>query len=119
MPCPFCGTSLTIPPALRWQQTAAPEPPTPETPPKRFDPFQAAEKARFTAEQAEKAQAETEFVTNALRQVQPIAAGAVSAYGLWLGLKRFLPACLTLLAISCLLACGVSIFLAFFLGRGN
>lgn len=120
MPCPFCGTSLTIPTHLRWQQAIAPEPPPqPTTGKPAFDPFQAAENAKLTGEKAEKAQAETEFVTDALRKAQPLAAGAVSAYALWAGFRRFLPGCLVALAILCALSCGVSIFLLFFLRQGG
>lgn len=120
MPCPFCGISLTIPVDLRWTQYTTPEPP-PQTSSARpvFDPFQAAENARFSGEKAEKAQAETEFVTNALRQAQPIAAGAVSAYALWASLRRFLPGCLVAVGILCALSCGASIFILFFISRGN
>ncbi len=120
MTCPFCGTSLTIPVDLRWNQFTAPELP-PATPGGKpiFDPFKAAENARFSGKKAEKAQAETEFVTNALRRAQPIAAGAVSAYALWTSLRRFLPGCLVAVVILCALSCGASIFLLFFIGRGN
>lgn len=120
MPCPFCGTSLTIPMDLRWNQFTAPELP-PATPGGKpvFDPFRAAENARFSGEKAEKAQAETQFVTNALRQAQPIATGAVSAYALWASLRRFLPGGLVAVGILCALSCGASIFLLFFIGRGN
>lgn len=90
MPCPFCGTSLTIPADLRWSQYTAPEPPAQTSSRKPvFDPFKAAENARFSGEKAKKAQAETEFVTNALRQAQPIVAGVVA---LWASLRRCPPA---------------------------
>jgi NADH pyrophosphatase NudC (nudix superfamily) len=120
MPCPFCGTSLTIPADLRWQQFTEPEAPPPTTSGKpAFDPFQAAENARFTGEKAEKNQAETEFVTDALRKAQLLAAGAVSAYALWASLRRFLPGCLIALAILCVLSCGVGATVVFFLRQGG
>ena len=113
MPCPFCGTALAIPVNLRWQQEIIPEPPSSTAQP-AFDPFKAAENARFTGEKAEKAQADSQFVTDALRKAQPLAAGAVSAYALWAGLKRLLPGCLIALAILCLVTCtatGIVVFL--------
>ena len=119
MPCPFCGTSLTIPTHLRWNQAIAPEPPPPPAEKPTFDPFKAAENARFTGEKAEKAQADSKFVTDALRKAQPLAAGAVSAYALWASLRRFLPGCLIALAIVCLLSCGVGTAVLFFLRQGG
>lgn len=119
MPCPFCGTALTIPVKLRWKQAITPEPPPPSTGKPVFDPFKAAENARFTGERAKKAQVETEFVTKALRQVQPIAAGAVSAYALWASLQRVLPGCLVVLTILCVLSCGIGATLFFILRQGG
>jgi len=119
MPCPFCGTSLTIPTHLRWKQAIAPEPPPPPEQQPAFDPFKAAENAKFTGEQAAKAQANSQFVTDALRKAQPLAAGAVSAYALWANLKRFLPGCLIALAIGCALSCGIGATVIYFLQRGG
>jgi hypothetical protein len=119
MPCPFCGTSLTIPTHLRWEQAITPEPPPPVEQKPAFDPFRAAENAKFTGEQAEKAQADSKFVTEALRKAQPLAAGAVSAYALWASLRRFLPGCLIALAISCVATCGIGFFILVFLRRGG
>ncbi|RPH57216.1 MAG: hypothetical protein EHM81_11905 [Chloroflexi bacterium] len=124
MPCPFCGTALTIPVNLRWQQAVTPEPPPPAGKP-AFDPFRAAENARFTGEKAEypgghaKARVDSQFVTDALRKAQPLAAGAVSAYALWAGLKRFLPGCLMALAVLCVLSCGIGATVIYFLQRGG
>jgi len=118
MPCPFCGTALTIPTHLRWEQAITPEPPPPAEKP-AFDPFKAAENARFSGEKAEKAQADSQFVTDALRKAQPLAAGAVSVYALWASLRRFLPGCLIALAILCVLSCGVGAAIVFFLRQGG
>ncbi len=119
MSCPFCGTSLSIPANLRWKQAAAPEPPPPPEQKPAFDPFKAAENARFTGEKAAKTQADTQFVADALRKAQPLAAGAVSAYALWAGLKRFLPGCLIALAVLCFLSCGVGAAVIYFLQQGG
>jgi hypothetical protein len=118
MPCPFCGTALTIPTHLRWKQEFAPEQLSPVEKP-AFDPFKAAENARFTGEKTEKAQADSEFVSNALRQAQPLAAGAVSAYALWASLRRFLPGCLIALASLCLLACAATGIILYYLQRAG
>jgi hypothetical protein len=120
MPCPFCGSALTIPAELRWSQPETPES-LPSEPGARpaFDPFRAAEQARFSGEKAEKARAEAQFVSDALRKAQPLAAGAVSAYALWASAKRFVPGCLIALGILCALACGTSIVLLVLMTRGN
>jgi hypothetical protein len=118
MPCPFCGTALTIPTHLRWKQEFAPEP-HPPAEKLAFDPFKAAENARFTGEKAEKAQADSKFVTDTLRKAQPLAAGAISAYALWANLRRFLPGCLIALASLCLLACAATGITLYFLQRAG
>jgi hypothetical protein len=119
MPCPFCGTALTIPTHLRWEQAITPEPPPSSEQQPAFDPFKAAENAKFTGEKAEKAQADSQFVTDALRKAQPLAAGAVSAYALWASLRRFLPGCLIALASLCLLACVATGIILYFLQRAG
>jgi hypothetical protein len=118
MPCPFCGTALTIPVNLRWKQAIEPEALPPVENP-AFDPFQAAKNAHVTGGQVEKAQADPEFVTNALRQARPIAVGALSAYALWANLRRFLPGCLIALASVCLLACTATGVILYFLQRAG
>jgi hypothetical protein len=118
MPCPYCSTALTIPANLRWQQVIVPDSPPPSEKP-AFDPFKAAENARFTGEKAEKAQADSKFVTDALRKAQPIAAGAVGAYALWASLRRFLPACLMALLALCLITCATTGIIVYFVQRGG
>jgi hypothetical protein len=116
MACPFCGTALTIPSDLRWKQAVTPEPP-PSTVKPAFDPFKAAENARPSGNQPEKPKFDSEFVAKTLRQAQPLAAGAVSAYALWAGLRRILPACLTIaVSVLCAFLCGTGL-LFFFLTR--
>lgn len=117
MSCPFCGTALTIPFELRWEQAIVPEPP-PIVEKPVFDPFKAVKDAHPDTERPEK-QVDTEFVTKTLRQVQPIAAGAVSAYALWASLRRVLPGCLIALTILCALSCGVSAVVIYLLRQGG
>ncbi len=119
MPCPFCGSALIIPSQLRWQQSYTPDPSPADDEKPAFDPFAAAAKARFSGEKAEKAQAESEFVTQALRQAQPIAAGAVSAYALWAGLRRFLPGCLIAIVVLCTAVCGIGIVTLVIMRQGG
>jgi hypothetical protein len=110
MACPFCGTALTIPSNLRWKQAIVAEPPTMRGP--AFNPL-------INARKSEKPASETEFVADALRQAQPLAAGAVSAYALWNRLRRLLPGCLIALTLLCLLACGAGAALLVYLRQGG
>jgi hypothetical protein len=118
MACPFCGTALTIPFELRWEQQAiTPEPPPPAGKPV-FDPFKAVKDTHPDTQQPEK-KVDTEFVTKALRQAQPLAAGAVSAYALWASIRRILPGCLIALSILCVLSCGISAAVIYMLRQGG
>jgi hypothetical protein len=116
MPCPFCSTALTIPFELRWKQAVTPEPPPVEKP--VFDPFTAAKNARADRPSTG-SQFNTDAVTKTLRQAQPLAAGAVSAYALWASLRRILPGCLIALTILCALSCGAGAVALYFLRQGG
>lgn len=100
LPCPFCGTTVTIPPELRLAEAPPPPLPAPEEP--RFDPFAAAEAARFDEEKLEEVNRDQKALTDTLRHTQTVVAGAAGAYALWAGVKRFAPGCLAGLVILCL-----------------
>lgn len=117
MPCPFCGTALNIPVELRWEQVTVPEPP-PYAEKPVFDPFKAVKDAHPDNQQPEQP-VDTEFMTKALRQAQPLAAGAVSAYALWASIRRILPGCLIALSILCVLSCGISAAVIYMLRQGG
>jgi len=101
MPCPFCGSTLTIPPELRLAAAPPPPPPLEEEP--RFDPFAAAEAARFDPEKLEEVNRDQKALTDTLRHTQTVVAGAAGAYAIWAAVKRILPGCLIGLVILCLL----------------
>jgi hypothetical protein len=65
---------------------------------------------------------EGDDLTDVLRQVKPLAAGALSAYGLWAMLRmlwrRVVPACAVIVMILCLLVCAASVLLIFLSQRG-
>jgi len=118
MACPFCGTALTIPADLRWKQAVTPEPPPPTK--SVFDPFKAAQNARPSGQPTGRPSLDSEFVAKALRQAQPLAAGAVSAYALWAGLRRGLPACLTIaVSVLCVVLCGTGLLVVFLMRQSG
>jgi hypothetical protein len=65
---------------------------------------------------------EGDDITDVLRQVEPLAKGAMGAYGIWTVLRmlwrRVVPACAVILMIICLLVCGASVLLIFLSQRG-
>jgi hypothetical protein len=65
---------------------------------------------------------EADDITDVLRQVKPLASGAMRAYGFWAILRmlwrRVVPACVVIWMILCLLVCGVSVLLIFLSQRG-
>jgi hypothetical protein len=112
MPCPFCGTQLTIPEALRTQK---PLPPASAPPAAQFDPFESARRA--TRANTPVPDIFTPKLVNALNTLDPVARRAYSTYAWGSMARRRLPGCLALLAVACLLACAVGVGLAYFLGR--
>lgn len=92
MSCEYCGANLIIPESL---QTAAK--PRAEIKPPQERPGPSLEKD----------------APDLLRKAQPIAVKAWNAYALWTWIRRFWPACLTLIAIgilACLLAALIPVF---------
>ncbi|PKN94982.1 MAG: hypothetical protein CVU44_04010 [Chloroflexi bacterium HGW-Chloroflexi-6] len=114
MPCPYCGVALTIPPRLRRKKATVMEPTRPEKP---KDPFSAAASVRLD-KKTTGSQNETEMLTGALRQAQPIARGAAKLYNFWVLAKYFLPGILIALTVICLVICIVSLALGIYLGQG-
>lgn len=115
MPCPYCDTTLTIPPKLRRKKAVTAR--TEAAVSKPRDPFSAAASVRLDEKSAERSKRETELLTGALRGAQPIARGAARLYNFWVLAKYFLPGILAFLAITCTLACIASIVLGLFLGQ--
>jgi predicted RNA-binding Zn-ribbon protein involved in translation (DUF1610 family) len=99
MPCPYCGTALTIPARLR--RKASPE--LFEARPR--DPFSAAASVRLDEATRERSQRESEMLTDGLRRAQPLATKAVQAYNSWVVARQFVPGCLAALVVTCLLGC--------------
>jgi hypothetical protein len=106
IPCPYCATTVTIPDNLRTKDSPVIPPPSRKTTPYFIPP----------------PSREGDDITDVLNQVKPLAAGALSAYGLWAMLRmlwrRVVPACAVILMILCLLVCGVSVILIFVSQRG-
>jgi uncharacterized Zn finger protein (UPF0148 family) len=113
MPCPYCGAALTIPPRLRRKRNPqiTPEPPRPR------DPFSAAASVRLDEKTLERRQRETEMLANGLRRAQPIAHKAVWAYNSWILARRYLPGCLAIAILACLLTCALIAAIGIYLGR--
>lgn len=111
MPCPYCGTALTIPLHLRRAPTAKPV-----IPQKPRDPFEAAAQVRLDETARERSARESELLSETLRRAQPIAAQAAKVYNFWVLAKYYLPGILVGLAVLCLLSCaalaGITIFFA-------
>ena len=113
MPCPYCGAALTIPPRLRSKRSpqTTPEPSRPR------DPFSAAASVRLDEKTLERRQRESEMLTNGLRRAQPIAQKAAWAYNYWILARHYLPGCLMILIIACLLTCALIVAISIYLGR--
>ena len=116
MACPYCDTTLTIPPKLRRKKSESAVR-TETAAPKSKDPFSAAASVRLDEKSTERSKRESELLTGALRSAQPIARGAARLYNCWVLAKYFLPGILIFLAITCSLACIASIVLGLFLGQ--
>jgi predicted RNA-binding Zn-ribbon protein involved in translation (DUF1610 family) len=110
MPCPFCGTQLTIPEALQTRKPVAPPPQ-----PAQFDPFESARRA--TRANTPVPDTFTPKLVNALNSLDPVARRAYSTYAWGSMARRRLPGCLALLAVACLLACAMGVGFAYLLGR--
>lgn len=115
MPCPYCGTTLTIPPRLRQEARSEPLEARPASGPR--DPFSAAASVRLDNETRERGQRESEMLAEGLRRAQPIATKAVGVYNSWVLARRFLPGCLAALVVACLLGCLANIALLVFLSQ--
>jgi len=103
MPCPYCGTALTIPARLRHKASPESFEAKPESGPR--DPFSAAASVRLDEATRERSRRESEMLTDGLRRAQPLATKAVQAYNSWVVASRFLPGCLVALVVTCLLGC--------------
>jgi hypothetical protein len=105
LPCPYCGSSVNIPDNLQIKETPS------KVSGKTTTPY-------FTPPPPR----EGDDLTDVLRQVKPLAAGALSAYGLWAMLRmlwrRVVPACAVIVMILCLLVCVASVLLIFLSQRG-
>jgi predicted RNA-binding Zn-ribbon protein involved in translation (DUF1610 family) len=115
MPCPYCGTALTIPPRLRRKARPEPFEARPESGPR--DPFSAAASVRLDDETRERSRRESEMLTDGLRRAQPLATKAVQVYNSWVLASRFVPGCLAALVVACLLGCLANIALLVFLSQ--
>jgi predicted RNA-binding Zn-ribbon protein involved in translation (DUF1610 family) len=107
LPCPYCGSLVVIPENLR---IAAQPADTPRSTATKY-PFIAPPPPA------------NDDITDVLRQVQPLATGAVKAYGLWMWLRillrRVVPACAIVLIFLCLITCGIGAIILFLGQRGG
>lgn len=105
IPCPYCDTTVTIPEGMRTRTIEVPPPAKTKSP--AFIP---------------PPPREGDDITDVLSQVEPLAKGAMKAYGFWFMLRtlwrRILPACAVILMLLCLLACGASILIIYLSQRG-
>jgi hypothetical protein len=106
---------LTIPPRLR--RKAKPQSATAASRP--LDPFSAAASVRLDDTTRERSQRESEMLTNGLRQVQPIALKAARLYNIGILARHYLPGCITVLVIACVLGCVAVAVFGFYLGSLN
>jgi len=95
IPCPYCGTNLAIPKEL--QQNAVPLGSTLKIPEPKPSPEM--ETAEF------------------LRKAQPVAIKAFNLFAIWTWIRRFLPGCLIVLALSICLCAGSILFLVLQSGK--
>jgi len=107
LPCPYCGSAVTIPVNLRLA----------------IQPNKTTHGTSSSLTYTPPPTPNSDDITDVLRQVEPLAANAVKAYGFWVLLRtiwrRVLPACAIVFMILCLLLCGVSIFFIFVSQRGG
>ena len=114
MACPYCATTLTIPPRLRRKKIVNVDS-APAAKPR--DPFSAAASVKLDDKAKERSQRETEMLTSAMRRAQPIATQAAKIYNFWVLAKYFLPGILVALAVMCLLSCAVMTGLAIYFAQ--
>lgn len=108
MPCPYCGSALTIPVHLRTENTPPP-------PPKAvFDPIARA-RAAVTPEMRLKNIENTEKATGLLRKIEPTASKAYRTYAWLVLIKYFTPTCLAVFGTLCFLAMVASGLLFYFI----
>jgi hypothetical protein len=107
IPCPYCATTVTIPDQLRIKAVTHSVSPGKTTTPYFVPP----------------PPREGDDITDVLNQVKPLAAGAVTAYGIWAMLRtlwrRVVPACAVILMILCLIVCVLSVLIIFVSQRGS
>lgn len=89
--CGYCGVTVTVPESYIPQKKVDTEPPKAQTPARPAPP--------------PPRKSDQEQVADVLRKAQPIATGALNTYAWWTGAKRFIPGCIIVLVVLCLLAC--------------
>jgi hypothetical protein len=107
LPCPYCGSAVTIPVNLRLVSK----------------PDETAHGTSSRLIYTSSRPTSSDDISDVLRQVEPLATNAVKAYGFWVLLRslwrRVFPACAIVLMILCFLVCGLSIFVIFMSQRGG
>jgi DNA-directed RNA polymerase subunit RPC12/RpoP len=117
MSCPYCNSALTIPPHHRRKAKLESAPAAQTSRPR--DPFSAAASLRLDDATRERSQRESEMLANGLRRVQPVALKAARLYNIGILARHYLPGCITVLAIACLLGCATIAVAGFYLARLN
>jgi hypothetical protein len=107
LPCPYCGSVATIPENLRLAARSV------ET------PGGSSGRPHFVPPPSQSG----DDISDVLRQVQPLATGAVKVYGFWMWLRvlfrRIVPVCAIVLIILCLMMCGAGALILFLGRRGG
>ena len=105
LPCPYCGTLVNIPDALQIKTSPV--------------GTQASSSAILTYVPPPP----NNEISDVIREVAPLAAGAVAAVGFGMAARRFarriLPACLVILLLLCFLACGTVLLFSTMINRGS
>ena len=105
MPCPYCGTLVNIPDALQIKTASLGTEASSSTNPTYVPPPPNNE------------------ISDVIREVAPLAAGAVAAVGFGVAARRFarrvLPACLVVLLLLCFFACGAVLLFSTMINRGG